>query len=215
MTRVLSIGLLLAFGCPSFASDDDDVVTRLKNLGAECEHDDEGNLVAVDFGFFPLATADDLALLNGLDTVVDVAISEMNLSSDGFKHLASFSKLKRLDASGTKCTDADVRHLAGLQSLEEVALSDNAVTDASIPTLTKLQNLRWIDLSSTRVTPEGLRRLRRALPKLHVNESWSYFAGYVGGHAVLDMDRATIVFNYMHVPESSGGGGGGGSIQVS
>ena len=210
---VLSIGLLLAFGCPTIA--DGNVVTKLKSLAAKCENNDSGNLIAVDFGFHPLATGDDLALLNGLDSVSDVSIAGMDLGSDGFKHFASLSKLKRLDASGAKCTDADIRHLAGLQSLQELALSDNAITDASVPTLAKLESLRWINLSSTRVTPEGLSRLRRALPKLHVQESWNYFAGYVRGRVVLDMDRATIVFNYMHAPESSNGGGGGGSVQVS
>ncbi|MEM8864571.1 MAG: hypothetical protein AAGF31_03390 [Planctomycetota bacterium] len=211
---VFLVGLSLAFVCPAFALDGNDVVASLKNLGASCEEDAGGNLVAVDFGFQPLATGDDLALLNGLHTVVDVAISEMNLSSDGFKHLASLAKLKRLDVSGTKCTDADIRHLAGLKSLEELVLSDSAVTDASIPTLVKLPNLRWIDLSSTRVTPAGLRRLRRAQPDLHVNEWWNYFVGYVGGRGVLDMDRATIVFESIQARNSAGGGGGG-SIQIS
>jgi len=57
-----AIGLLLAFACNSPASDDGDVAKELASLGVECDYDDDGNVIGVDFGYHPLATAADLSL---------------------------------------------------------------------------------------------------------------------------------------------------------
>ncbi len=210
----LALGLLLACASNSRAMDEADIAEELANLGVQCKYDDDANVVAVEFGYFSLATDEDLVLLKGLDHLEEVEIHELDLGNVGFTHLASLSHLKRLYVSGIKCIDADIEHLAGLTALEDLGLSDTAVTDASIAKLLKLPHLKWINLSSTRVTPEGLRRLRRGRPRLHVAESWNYFAGIVNGRGVLDLPCATIVFADIRGSKSAGGGGGG-AIQVS
>lgn len=211
---VIVVSSLLGVSFPSETRGDEKIVERLRGLGAEFERDDEGTVVAVDFGFQPLATDSDLALLKGLAYLAEVTMSEMKFTDAGLKHIASLPSLKRLDLSYTKFTDADLKYLDGLTVLEELDLSGTAITDASIPSLTNLQGLKYISLSSTRVTPDGLRLLRSELPNLYVDESWNYMASFVDGRGVLDTDRVTFVFEGIRGPKGAGGGGGG-SIKIS
>ncbi|WP_146409947.1 hypothetical protein [Allorhodopirellula heiligendammensis] len=207
------IVLCLHFNCEARTYGDDGVAAKLEIAGAECETDKEGNIVGVYFRD-ELATAQDLSLFAELEHVTEIAISGVDLGDDGLKHLSSLATLKELDASETKCTDRDLENLASLTAIEWIDLSDTAITDASIDTLMKLPNLKWIDLSSTRVTVDGLGRLRKHNPELHVSEWWNYRAGVMGGRGLLDIQRATIIFDYVRA-SGSGGGWGGGSIEVS
>jgi len=211
---ILATCLILGLSFPFEAVGNDDVVAKLKSLGAEFDCDDDGNVIAVDFGTNPLATDADLSLLKSLNHLVKVDAVALKLSNVGLKHLASLSKLKRLHLADTKFTDADVKYLKSLTALEELGLSGTAITDAAIPNLVKLRHLKWINLSFTRVTPKGLRLLRRELPNVYVSESWNYVASIVDGRGVLDTDRATIIFDDIHGPKGVGGGGGS-TIQVS
>jgi hypothetical protein len=101
-----------------------------------------------------------------------------------------------------------------LGAIEKLNLSGTAITDASIETLAKLPNLKWVDLSSTRITPDGLSRLRQQLPDLRISEWWDYRAGIMGGRGLLDIEKATIIFDYVNV-RGSGGAWSGGAIEVS
>jgi len=213
-TMLIATGLLFAWACNSLASDDAVVAKKLTSLGVKCEFDDDGHVVVVDFGWNHAASAADLLLLKGLDHLVELNISDLNLRSVGFKNLALLPNLKRLYASGTKCTDDDVGRISGLSTLEELDLRDTAVTDASIATFTRLRRLKWTNLSSTRVTRDGIRRLRRELPQAHVAEYWEYHAGIRDGKGVLDLDHAVIAFQEIRGSKSAGGGSGG-LIEVS
>ena len=214
LVLVIVVSSLLGVSFPFETRGNEKLVERLRGLGAEFERDDKGTVVAVDFGFEPLATDSDLALLKGLDHLAEVTMSEMKFTDAGLKHIASLPSLKRLYLSDTKFTDADLKYLDGLTELEELGLSGTAITDASIPVLATQHSLNYINLSSTRVTPDGLRLLRRKLPKLYVDESWTYMASFVDGRGVLDTDRVMFVFDDIRGPKGAGGGGGG-SIKVS
>lgn len=209
---VISIVAIL-IGLTDSALGTDVAFIKLELAGAECETDDAGNVVGVEF-LAELATEEDLSLVAELQHLTDITISGVNIGNDGFRYLRTLPSLKSLNASDTKCTDVDIKHISGLNAIEHLNLSGTAITDESIPVLLKLPKLRWVDLSSTRVTPDGLRRLRRELPKLHVHERWDYIAGIIGGRPTLDIQRATIVFGETR-KSRNGGEWGGGSIEVS
>jgi hypothetical protein len=50
--------------------------------------------------------------------------------------------------------------------LKELRLAGTRITDAGLAHLRGLKQLEQLDASGTQVTPEGLKKLRAALPKL-------------------------------------------------
>ncbi|MBL8825476.1 MAG: hypothetical protein JNM18_00735 [Planctomycetaceae bacterium] len=80
--------------------------------------------------------------------------------------------LIELDFNGFKKRWNDLRctsNLADMIELETLLFDDTAVTDESIPVLEKLINLKRLSLRGTGVTPEGIERLKKALPKCQVD----------------------------------------------
>ncbi len=65
-------------------------------------------------------------------------------------------------------TDAGLEHLNGLNRLRTLVLRYTRVTDAGLQYLEKLSRLKTVDLTDAKVTAAGVRRLKSALPKLHV-----------------------------------------------
>ena len=211
---ILLVAFLLFLLSASSAFGGEDVRGKLARAGAEFETDSAGNIVEVYFSG-GLAVGEDLLLLAGLDHVTDIGISGVKLGDDGLRHLKTLSNLKQLDASDTKCTDKDLQHLIGITAIERINLSDTSITDASVATLLAMPNLKWVDLSATRMTVEGILHLRQQKPGLHIRERWNYSVGTIAGvGGFLDLERVTIIFDYVRVPES-GGAWGGGSIEVS
>lgn len=206
--------LVLFLSCFSQSHGNEAVEAKLQALGADLEYDGGDNVISVSFDFEPIATDRDLKLLKELDHLVELNLGEFRFTKVGLKHISSLVKLKRLYLSDTKFTDADLQYLEGLTKLEIVYLRGTAITDAAIPTLAALPNLTNVALGKTRVTAEGIRSLSNAKPELIFDESWDYMASIIDGRGVLDMYRATIIFNDISGAKSFGGGSGS-SIDIS
>ncbi len=93
-------------------------------------------------------------------------LSGTQINDAGLVHLKALTSLRRLDLEGTQVTDAGVKHLEGLTIL---TLAGPEITDAAIDHLEGLSNLAFLFLFSTSVTPEGVKRLREALPNCAID----------------------------------------------
>jgi len=76
-------------------------------------------------------------------------------------------KLRYLDASETKITDAGLKELKGLRSLETVYLIATDISDAGLRELKALPNLQTLNvLNAKKVTKAGVNEFEKACPKV-------------------------------------------------
>lgn len=82
--------------------------------------------------------------------------------------------LVSIDAAGhTSLLDAALALLATQPKLKALGLESNtAITDAGLDFLVGMTQLQWLDLRGTRATPDGVERLKCALPSLAVVTDW-------------------------------------------
>lgn len=106
-----------------------------------------------------------LAHLEGLKTLRALYLNGTAVHGPGLERLTS---LQRLELNGTPVDDAGLRHLATLRQLECLYLNGTSISDAGLKTLHSLANLKELHLEQTRVTPEGVARVRSALPACRV-----------------------------------------------
>jgi CheY-like chemotaxis protein len=72
------------------------------------------------------------------------------------KQLAAMPRLRRLDLTGTRVTDAGLEALKACRSLETLDVSLTAVTDLGLPHLARVKTLRRLSARGTRITHEGI-----------------------------------------------------------
>jgi hypothetical protein len=65
-------------------------------------------------------------------------------------------------------TDVEAEQLQCFSKLEWLVLMDTKVTDAGLTHIAALRNLGRLDLEGSRVTPDGVRRIKAALPQARV-----------------------------------------------
>ena len=94
--------------------------------------------------------------------------SATGVTDAGLVFIKSCTKLNRLYLGGDAISDAG-REFKGLTHLFELCLRGTQVTDAGLDHLKGLTALSRLDLSETRVTAEGIKKLKKALPKCGVN----------------------------------------------
>ncbi|NLI98724.1 hypothetical protein GX441_08720 [bacterium] len=103
--------------------------------------------------------AGSLALRGGIPSV----------SNEGAKQIATLGNLSELNLHGAGISDPGVAELTRLSNLRTLDLGATDITDASVEYLSKLNGLRLLDLRGTDISPEGLARLRKALPETEIN----------------------------------------------
>jgi hypothetical protein len=126
--------------------------TRLKRCGiGSTNKDSSGESVAA----LVKAPIEDLALLDNQATAA------------GLAYAAKITTLKVLDAShAPTVTDASLPAIAALPQLAEFRLGSAQVTDQGLLALAASKSLKKITLSGLKqVTPDGVKRLREALPQ--------------------------------------------------
>ena len=97
----------------------------------------------------------------GRPHVPDFAIRAMGLHV--FHHVTG------IGLTNDRIRDADVRCLFDLPKLKWAIISSSAVTDASVSVLERLSSLESMQLHETGISPEGVSRLRRALPHCRID----------------------------------------------
>src|SRR5690606_11819621 len=87
---------------------------------------------------------------------------------NGLTCIHKFKNLRNLSLEATDISGKDLPDLATVPLLERLWLNDTGIGDDDLVPLEKLQRLTSLDLSRTRVTPQGVERLKAALPACHV-----------------------------------------------
>jgi uncharacterized membrane protein len=100
-------------------------------------------------------------------------LSDTSVSDAGLAVVARFPNLTRLHLNRTPITDAGVAHLARLQRLEYLNLYGTGITDSCLAQIAGLKSLRTLYVWRTAVTPQGVDRLRSALPRLEIETGLS------------------------------------------
>jgi hypothetical protein len=103
---------------------------------------------------------------------VGVEAHGREFSDEGLALLAALPDLRGLSLLGTPTTDDGLAHLVGLRGLEVIYLEDTEVTDAGLSHFAKMNGLSELRVGGGRITEAGLRRLRRASPKLKVEQGY-------------------------------------------
>lgn len=77
--------------------------------------------------------------------------------------------LHRLDVNGKDITDDGLKNLIGLRLLDELNLNNTPIGDKGLLHLAKLPRLRILWLKGTMASPEGVAKLKQALPGCKVH----------------------------------------------
>jgi Leucine-rich repeat (LRR) protein len=107
--------------------------------------------------------------LAGSAKLESLELSNVGGTEKGIRHLAGLKQLRELKLSNCKVTDAGFTRLAGLKKLERLDLEGTAVTDAVLPTIAEFENLTYLRLTGTKVSADGVKLLKKALPKLDIS----------------------------------------------
>lgn len=105
-----------------------------------------------------------LECLNKLPTLDTLILARTEFVDSDLNKLPSISRLKLLDLSDNKLTDAAAPLLVRLGSIETLALDGNPITDGAIADLVQLRGLKAISLQRTSITADGVDQLSKALP---------------------------------------------------
>lgn len=114
-------------------------------------------------------TAEAVALLKEIPSLVDLNIAKLNLKDDDLKNIAELTNLQRLHLENNPITDAGVAHIKGLVNLEYLNLYNTQVGDGSIDHFKGLTNLAALYLWQSKVSDEGGEKLKAALPDTMIN----------------------------------------------
>jgi hypothetical protein len=104
--------------------------------------------------------------------VVGVEAHGREFSDEGLALLAGLPDLRGLSLLDTPTTDNGLAHLAGLRGLEVIYLEETEVTDAGLNHFAKMSGLSELRVGGGRITEAGLGRLRRASPKLKIEQGY-------------------------------------------
>jgi hypothetical protein len=121
-----------------------------------------------------------LKRLCNLTNLAALELRRTDVTDDGLQYLKAFTKLQDLNLVDTEVTDKGLSYLPHFPELErlwigkydilgetEQPISD--ITEAGLCHIARQTNLRTLVLRNTKVTPEGIERLKRALPGLRIN----------------------------------------------
>ena len=109
---------------------------------------------------------DDLKKID--NQLVRLKLSNLPVTDNDVKKLATFKNLTRLNVDKTAITDVGLAYLKNLKSLEQLNLYGTNITDKGLAALTKCPNLKVVYLWQTKVTSAGIEQLKKALPNIQV-----------------------------------------------
>jgi len=111
-----------------------------------------------------------LVHLRPLVNIQALHLSGTKVSDCGLDDIARLKSLKILNLSQTKVTGKGMKKLLPLTDLNWLLLSETAITDAGLAQLAGMKNLHRLTVNKTKVTPEGVAGLKRAIPRLAVDQ---------------------------------------------
>ena len=113
-----------------------------------------------------------------LHQLVDLYLSDSQVTDAGLRHLANLTNLEFLTLSSRaeagqwvdrlSITDAGIAHLSGLTKLQYLSLCNTHTTDAGLHYLSGMEGLQVLFLDNTEVSEDGIAELRQTLPDCHI-----------------------------------------------
>jgi hypothetical protein len=89
-------------------------------------------------------------------------------TADGIKELAALKELEALDLSCSAVSDESLAGMTGLKQLKKLNLQQTAVSDAAVKSLVEFKELENLDVFGSKVTTQGVREIRKSLPKIKI-----------------------------------------------
>jgi Leucine-rich repeat (LRR) protein len=125
------------------------------------------NLRGLDLSETPVTDAG-MAHLGGLTGLVELNRDDTAITDAGLVHIRPMKRMNVLSMSRSGITGAGLVHLQGFSKLRILNLNYCAISDSELVHLEKLRNLQIVYLHGTRVSSEGVRILKRSLPKAQI-----------------------------------------------
>lgn len=103
-----------------------------------------------------------------LERVVDLDLSDCNLTEIAWSKIANFDNTIHLHLEESNVQDKDLKKLENLTQLQSLNLFNTEITDDSIKTISRFKELKKLHLWNSAVTEQGMGVLEVKLPKTSV-----------------------------------------------
>ena len=115
-----------------------------------------------------LVTDAGVAHLRNLPRLRFVHLSNAGITDESLRTFGSMKQVEELSLQMNPFTDAGLAHLSEHDQLTSLAvdLGNTNITDAGLKHLESLDRLEMLSIQQTHATPEGVERLKRAVPSL-------------------------------------------------
>ncbi|MCA9096535.1 MAG: hypothetical protein KDA68_23810, partial [Planctomycetaceae bacterium] len=113
---------------------------------------------------------EDLRILRSTPFLVSLHLSNTAIGDAGLQHLKYAVELKELFlVNCAAVTDKGLEELPQLKNLETIDLTGTQVTEAIAETLKSVPSLKLVTFGGPKITPEGIEKVRAALPNVEVH----------------------------------------------
>lgn len=136
---------------------DPEAITKLEELGAILEKNDDGTFVVVRLDENTKVRNSDMRLIEGVPFVETFSANQTAITDAGLKRLAPCRDIRELSLMGNPMlTGSGFEELQKLDKIESLALEGTAMSNSAMAHLKDKSALTLLNLSSTRVGDRGL-----------------------------------------------------------
>jgi len=145
---------------PSVPADDPEAIAKLEAKGVKLTRDKSGAVTVLEVVSADLKD-EDLELLKGLPSLVDIDLAKSSITDAGLAFLQSFPNLKALGLQRCNLiTNDGLKHLEHVPNLERLYILYTLIGNEGMDHVAKLRKLRVLDLRGAKVGNEGIAKLR-------------------------------------------------------
>jgi hypothetical protein len=170
---IVTVGILSGGSAACAQSKDPkepEAIAEIRKLGGKVELDEERPshpAIKVDLRRTKV-TDKDLERLEHLRHLQILYLNQTGIGDECLVHLTGLTDLHTLSIHGTKVTDKGMAAVKEMPRLKVLIICGDAITDKGLEQLETMTNLQEVYIYATTVTAEGANRLRKCLPKCHV-----------------------------------------------
>ena len=112
-----------------------------------------------------------LVCLSRIPALRSILVGGTKVTDEGIKGFVNAKEYANpLDLHGTAITDEAILYLSRIRVLN-LSVKDTQITDASIPHFIQMTHLKRLNVTGTKITPEGIAKLRNALPECEIADA--------------------------------------------
>lgn len=110
-----------------------------------------------------------LSIVGNLKGLKTLSLNSRQPATVSLAPLAGLTALQRLELNSLTFGRDDLKVLRAMPDLRQLDLSRSTLDDKYLDLLHPLTNLQWLMISTEMITPEGLKKLRDAVPNLFID----------------------------------------------